>query len=413
MNAVSSGALGIRANLAQYSLQLVQVFFVGLTLGMMRTVVPALAEQEFGLPKGAFGVLATFVIAFGIVKGVMNLIAGRMSETLGRKRVLVFGWLIALPIPFMIRFGESWNWIVAATILLGINQGLTWSMTLTSKLDLTRADQRGLTNGLNEFCGYFAVAIAGVLTGYLADSMGARAGLFVFGLAAIVPALLIALICVRDTRRSADEDSREPNAIDRQISTTFESLRLTWTDRRFFAVCQAGLVEKFVDALMWLAVPVYLTSRGIDVAHVGWIPGMYAAVWGTAQLFTGSLSDRIGRTIPVATGMIMCGVGVIAFPMVERETWWAACAALIGLGMALLYPNLGAAVSDLAPASWRGSALGVYRLWRDLGYAVGGLLLGIASSQVEHQNLVFTVVGVAMALSAIVFAFLFRERPMK
>jgi MFS family permease len=319
-------ALGIRANFTQFGLQLVQVFFVGLTLGMMRTVVPALAEHEFGLPKDAFGVLVTFVIAFGIVKGVMNLFAGRMSETLGRKRVLVVGWLVALPIPFMIRFGESWNWIVAATILLGANQGLAWTMTITSKLDLSRADQRGLTNGLNEFCGYFAVAIAGIVTGYLADSIGARTGLFIFGLATIIPALLIASIFVRNTRRSNAPDASNSHTIDRPVSSTLDALRMTWTNRRFLAVCQAGLVEKFVDALMWLAVPVFLVSRGVDVSHVGWVPGVYAATWGASQLFTGSLSDRIGRTVPITGGMMMCGLGVIAFPAVDHHTWWTVCA---------------------------------------------------------------------------------------
>lgn len=411
-------SLGIRVNLWQFVLQLVQVFFVGLTLGMTRTVVPAVAESEFNLPQGAMGLLVTFVIAFGIVKAVMNFVAGAISERLGRKRVLVIGWLVALPIPVLIWYGPSWNWIVAATVLLGVNQGLTWSMALTSKLDLTRADQRGLTNGLNEFFGYFAVAVAGIATGYMSAQFGARTGLLIFGLATIIPALAIALLLVRDTRPWTIETSKPPNleaskqeslstvtAANVDVSTfrRFDILRLTIRDRRFFALCQAGLIEKFIDALVWLFFPLYLVSRGVDLKHIGWVPGVYASVWGVSQLLTGPLSDRIGRKPPIVAGMFMCALGAALLVVRDSPMWWVICAAITGFGMALLYPNLGAAIADLAQPSWRGTALGAYRFWRDLGYAVGALILGLVTHVLGQLEVGFWIVSVSLAASGALF----------
>lgn len=402
----------------QYLLQLVQVFFVGLTLGMTRTVVPAVAESDFGVPKGDLALITTFVVAFGIVKGVMNFVAGALSETLGRKRVLVIGWLVALPIPWMIWQAPSvggWNWIVAATILLGVNQGLTWSMTLTSKLDLTRPDQRGLTNGLNEFCGYFAVAIAGVVTGYLSDWLGPRIGLLIFGLAVILPALAVAIMLVHETRaaqiplslsrqrsiesqRSAEGEGGGEGAI-RARDVFLLSLR----DRTFFALCQAGLFEKFIDCLMWVVLPLFLNERAIDLKNIGWIPGIYAATWGCLQILTGPLSDRVGRKPLIVSGMLLCAAGAAMLPCVNHALWWGACAAITGLGMAMLYPTLGAAVSDLAPAQTgaRGAVLGVYRFWRDLGYAIGGLALALTAYGGLELTWCFWIVAACVAASGV------------
>ena len=382
----------------QYILQLIQVFFVGLTLGMTRTVVPAVAESDFGVRSGDLALIATFIIAFGLVKGAMNFVAGAMSESLGRKRVLVAGWLIALPIPWMIWFAPKaggWNWIVAATVLLGINQGLTWSMTLTSKLDLTRPDRRGLTNGLNEFFGYLAVAVACVLTGYLSARFGARLGLLVFGLASIIPALLMALLLVRE--------SREPSSISGERGMrTAQVVALSFRDRGFFALCQAGLVEKFIDVLMWLVLPVYLTQRGVDLEAIGWISGVYAATWGCLQLVTGPLSDRLGRLPLIIGGMLVCALAVALFPEGDGAAWWNTCAALAGIGMAMLYPTLGAAVSDFAPAEWRGTALGVYRCWRDLGYAIGAALLCVPVMSGRGIETCFGLAAACVATSAAV-----------
>lgn len=390
----------------QYILQLVQVFLVGLTLGMTRTVVPAVAERDFGLPRGDLALLTTFVIAFGIVKGAMNFIAGALSETLGRKRVLVMGWIIALPIPILIWKAENWWWIVAATILLGVNQGLTWSMTLTSKLDLARPDRRGLTNGLNEFAGYGAVAIAGVLTAYLSDRLGARRGLLIFGCATIVPALLVALIFVRETRANS-LSVRARNCAQGNLTTLTPTRRER--GKTFFAICQAGLVEKFIDALMWIVLPLHLIQRGVDLRDVGWAPGLYAMTWGCSQLLTGPLSDRVGRKPLIVAGMLLCAAAVLLMPALQGVLWWSVCACVAGMGMGMLYPALGAAVSDVSPPDRRGAALGVYRFWRDLGYAFGAAMLGVIAWLGLGLAACFVAVGICVGVSGMLFLFVSEE----
>lgn len=380
---------GIRHNIAQFTHQLVQVFFVGLTIGMFRTVLPALAESEFGVAKGSFMMLMAFVTAFGFVKGTLNFVAGRMSERMGRKKVLFIGWLSAVPIPFMILYAPSWGWIVAATVLLGVNQGLTWSMTQTSKLDLTTAEQRGLTIGLNEFSGYFGVAVAGILTGYLATAYGPRDGLMLFGVIVVGLAGLLTLLWVKDTLPWAHAEGRKhaagqmqgprpryPENISDRPGTWEVFTLMSWRDARMASISQAGLTEKFVDALVWVFFPVYLYQHGLSLAGIGWVVGVYGFVWGMSQFLTGHLSDRIGRKKPIVWGMWLCGAGVALVLLGEGELWWSVAAAVMGFGMALFYPTLSAAVSDIAHPNWRGSAIGIYRFWRDLGYGIGALLLG-------------------------------------
>ena len=405
---------GIRHNATQFGHQLAQVFLVGLTLGMLRTVIPALAETEFGVPKGSFALLMSFVVAFGFVKGALNFVAGRLSERMGRKTVLLLGWASAIPIPFMILYAPSWNWIVAATVLLGVNQGFTWSMTQTSKLDLTRADQRGLTIGLNEFAGYVGVAIAGIITGYLATAFGPRMGLFVFGAVVITSALVLTAVWVQETLPWAKAEGarhaaglstgptpRYPQNISDTPSTWEVFTLMSWRDKRMAAICQAGLVEKFVDALIWVVYPVYLYERGLSLAHIGWVVGVYGFVWGGSQFFTGKLSDRIGRQKPIVWGMWLCGAGVAMMTLNDHVTWWLASAAITGFGMALLYPNLSAAVADIAHPNWRGSAIGIYRFWRDTGYGVGALALGLVAQLSGNLVSGFWLVSIAMFLSGL------------
>lgn len=406
---------GIRDNLGQFLQQLLQVLFVGMTIGMMRNVVPALAESEFGVPRGSFMLLVAFVVAFGFVKGAMNFVAGRLAERLGRQRVLLWGWLVALPIAPLVCFATDWSWVVLATVLLGANQGLTWSMTQTAKLDLTRADQRGLVIGLNEFAGYVGVAIAGVVTGYLAAALGPRDGLLWFGGVVVGLATLQAWLLVLETLPWAqDEVKRHASGVTpalrprypRQVSpepTTREVFALmSWRDRRLAAICQAGLVEKFVDALVWVFWPVYLHQRGVDLPGIGWIVGVYGFTWGAAQFVTGPLSDRLGRHLLNAWGMWVCGAGVALMPLGEGAAWWSASAAVAGLGMAMLYPNLSAAVADIAHPSWRASAIGIYRFWRDLGYGIGALGLGAAAALGGRIESAFAFVAVAMFASGAV-----------
>ncbi len=408
---------GIRHNLDQFAHQLLQVLLVGLTIGMMRTVVPALAESDFGVPRGSFLLLSAFVVAFGFVKGVMNFVAGRLSERIGRKRVLLLGWLVAFPIPLMLLWGPSWNWIVAATVLLGVNQGLTWSMTQTAKLDITRPEQRGLTIGLNEFSGYVGVAGAGIVTGYLASEFGARTGVAAFGLTVIVLATVLTVMWVKDTRPWASAEAarhltnppkyapRYPRNISNEPSTWEVFILMSWRDKRLMALCQAGLVEKFVDALVWVFFPVFLYRHGVSISGIGWVVGAYGFVWGGAQLFTGKLSDDMGRHRLNVWGMWVCGVGVGLMLVFDNVWWWALCAGLSGFGMALLYPNLSAAVADIAHPNWRGSAIGIYRFWRDIGYAVGGLGMGLAASATGSIESGFWFVAVSMLLSGGVLRF--------
>jgi MFS family permease len=402
---------GIRHNLDQFLHQLLQVLLVGFTIGMMRTVVPALAETEFGVPRNSFVLLTAFVVAFGFVKGVLNFVAGRLSERIGRKQVLLLGWLAALPIPAMVLWAPSWNWIVAATVLLGVNQGLTWSMTQTAKLDITRPDQRGLTIGLNEFSGYVGVAGAGIITGYLATALGARQGLALFGGVVIVLAIILTLLWVKDTRPWADAEAKKhaagasgvapryPKNISNQPSTWEVFTLMTWRDKRLMAVSQAGLVEKFVDALVWVFYPVFLFRHGVSVSNIGWIVGVYGFVWGGAQFFTGKLSDHVGRHLLNVWGMWLCGAGVGLMLVYDNVLWWSMSAGLSGLGMALLYPNLSAAVADIAHPSWRGSAIGIYRFWRDLGYGIGALGMGIVASSTGNIESGFWFVAIAMFVS--------------
>lgn len=408
---------GIRPNLAQFLHQLLQVLLVGLTLGMMRTVVPALAESDFGVPRNSFVLLSAFVLAFGVVKGTMNFIAGRLSERFGRRQVLLWGWLVALPIPAMIWYAPSWGWVVAATVLLGINQGLTWSMTQTAKLDITRLEERGLTLGLNEFAGYVGMAVAGMLTAWLASQLGARNGLLLFGLCTICLALLLSQLWVKDTLPWAHADAarhaaglpqtrrpRYPEGVSQHPSTRDIFVLMSRRDRRMRALCQAGLVEKFVDALVWIFYPVFLYQKGLPLTQVASVIGVYGLVWGGSQLFTGRLSDHIGRHLPNVAGMWLCGLGVAAMLLGEGVAWWSMCAAVTGLGMALLYPNLSAAVADISHPAWRGSAVGIYRFWRDLGYGIGALGLGLSAQFSGHVQAAFWFVAVAMLASGALLA---------
>lgn len=381
---------GIRANLHQFIWQAVQVFFVGLVIGMERSVLPVVAAQDFGVPKSSFLYLLSFVISFGLVKGALNFVAGRLSERIGRKRVLILGWIAAIPVALLIFYARSWWWIVVANLFLGINQGFAWSMTVTSKVDITRAEQRGFATGINEFAGYAAVGLAGVATAYLTGLYGPRTALLGFALVITTVALLTALLFVRETLpwahaerhrhvagvhvglqpRFADGLPVHPTA--RQVFV-YVSLR----NATFSALCQAGVANKVADTLLWVLFPLYLHEQHLSLVQTGWVTGVYGMVWGTSQLVTGPLSDRIGRRTPVVAGLWLLAVGVASAVIVHGFGAWIGSATIMGVGMALLYPNLIASVADIAYPTWRSSALGTYRYWRDTGYAIGALALGL------------------------------------
>ena len=405
---------GIQPNLGQFAQQLLQVFFVGLTIGMQRNVVPVLAETEFGVPAGSFSLLMAFVVSFGFVKGAMNFVSGRVSERVGRRKVLIWGWLVALPIPFVFLYAPSWNWIVAANILLGVNQGFAWSMTVTSKLDIVRPDQRGVATGFNEFAGYGGVALAGLITGYLASDFDPRMSLFVFGLSVILLALVSALLFSSETLHWARAESAAhkagthtgprpdfPSGVSEQPSTREIFALVSFRHKTFAALSQAGCVEKFVDALVWGFFPVYLHAKGLSLIDIGWVVGVYGFVWGGSQLWTGPLSDAIGRKWPIVIGMWTCAVGVATTLFVDGITAWSMTAAITGVGMALLYPTLIASIGDISHPDWRGSSLGVYRFWRDLGYGIGALALGFIADAFGGVEAGFWFTAAAMVVSGL------------
>jgi len=381
---------GIRLNLHQFIWQAVQVGFVGMVIGMERNVLPVVAQQDFGVPKSSFLYLMSFVISFGLVKGILNFIAGRLSERIGRKPVLVMGWLAAIPIPLLIYFAPNWWWVVVANLFLGVNQGFAWSMTVTSKVDITRAEQRGFATGINEFAGYAAVGLAGVVTGYLASLYGPRPALLGFALLVIAAGLGTALLFVRETLPWARAESKRhadgkhtglkphfaeglpahPTAL--QVFTFVSFRHVT-----FSALCQAGVANKVADTLLWVLFPLYLHSHGLSVVDIGWVTGVYGLTWGASQLWTGPLSDRIGRKPTIVAGLWLLALGVASVTLVTGTAAWLAAAVVMGVGMALLYPNLIAAVADISHPNWRSSSLGTYRYWRDTGYALGALVLGL------------------------------------
>ena len=390
--------LGINANKHQVAHWLLQVLFVGLTLGMTRVVVPALANEEYGIATDSYLFLSTFVIAFGLVKGALNFVAGHFAELIGRRPVHLIGWLFALPVPWIIWFASSWYWIIFAMVLLGFNQGLCWSMTQTAKLDLTKPQERGLTIGLNEFSGYLGVAIGGLITAYTVDWWGLRDGLLYFGNLVIILALIVTLSSIKDSLPWLP--LHQTSGTGSHYSTGQVFALMAGKDRNLTAIVQAGSIEKFVDALVWIIWPLYLYQASQSLEITAWIISLYGITWGLSQLLTGHWSDKLGRKLMNVGGMAICGLGVLLMPLYDAELWWATTAVITGFGMALLYPNLSAAIVDSADPSWRASAIGIYRFWRDFGYAIGALGIGLVAYSTNNILTTFWFVGSAMLLSA-------------
>lgn len=373
-------ALGLRANWRQFWLLVLVNAFVGAMVGMERTVLPLLARAEFGLASKT--AVVSFIATFGVVKALTNFFAGRLSDIYGRKHVLVAGWLVGLPVPFLVIWAPSWSWIVFANVLLGLNQGLAWSTTVIMKMDLVGPEQRGLAMGLNEFAGYLAVALAALGTGYLAQAYGLRPEPFYLGIACAAAGLALSLLFVRETRHHVALEASDlpslpyvagPGA---ELSTREILARASWRDPALSSASHAGMVNNLNDGIAWGLFPLFFAAAGLGVARIGILSFTYPAVWGLLQLWTGALSDRWGRKRLIAGGMLLQG-GALAAVAIVRGFWaWVGATALLGVGTAMVYPTLLAAVGDVAHPRWRASAVGVYRLWRDSGYAVGALLAG-------------------------------------
>jgi MFS family permease len=399
--------LGLGPNLAQFSLLVVVNAFVGAMVGLERTILPAIAEQEFHLAARA--AVLSFIVVFGVTKAVTNYFAGRFSDAVGRKRVLVVGWLVALPVPFMLMWAPSWAWVLVANVFLGISQGLTWSTTVIMKIDLAGPARRGFAMGLNEFAGYGAVALSALATGYIASTYGLRPEPFYLGIGFAGLGLLLSVVLVRETHAHARHEAKNHAAPAAGTPSQREIfMRTSFRDRELSSISQAGLVNNLNDGMAWGLFPLFYASAELSLERIGWLAAIYPAVWGIGQLFTGALSDRWGRKWLIASGMWVQAAGIVLIVMSTQFAGFAFGAVLLGAGTAMVYPTLLAAIADVAHPSWRASAVGVYRLWRDLGYAIGALLAGITADALGLEAAIWLVAGITFA-SGLVVAVRMRE----
>ncbi len=374
----SSVRLGLKENWCQFSLLVLINAFVGGTVGLERTVVPLLGSQVFGLVTKT--AILSFIVSFGVVKALSNLAVGNLVDRFGKKRLLVAGWVVGVPVPFMIMLAPSWGWIVAANVLLGINQGFAWSMAVNMKIDLAGPRLRGLATGLNEFAGYAFLGITAFITGYIASAYSLRPQPFYLGVGYVIAGLVLSAFFVRDTRehvrleasqsQSGPEDDEKPTF--REVFST-----TSYKNRNLFACSQAGLVNNLNDGMSWGVFPLFFSSFGLGVGRIGILKAVYPFIWGVLQVATGPLSDRIGRKGLIVSGLWVQTVGMFVILETRSFGWWFLGSAIMGLGTAMVYPTLIAAVSDYSHPTWRAKSLSVYRFWRDLGYAVGALFAGI------------------------------------
>ena len=400
--AATSGAplqLGLKENLAQFSLLVGVNALVGGMIGQERTVLPLLAKTEFGL--AAFTATLTFIVAFGIVKAATNFFAGTLSDRYGRKPVLVSGWLIGIPVPLLLIWAPTWGWVIAANVLLGMNQGLTWSTTVIMKIDLVGPAQRGLAMGLNEAAGYGAVAITALATGYIAQHAGLRPEPFFLGIAYAGLGLGLSTLFVKETHFHAKHEAANhiaTNNSHRQTLSTREIFILTsFRDKALSSCSQTGLVNNLNDGLAWGLFPIFFANAGLSIGRIGILAALYPAIWGLGQLYTGHLSDRIGRKPLIVTGMLTQATALAAIAATRTFTTWAAGAMLLGAGTAMVYPTLLAAIGDVAHPAWRARSVGVYRLWRDGGFAVGALLAGILADLISIPAAIYAVAAITAA----------------
>jgi MFS family permease len=409
--------LGLRANLAQFSLLVGVNALVGGMVGQERSLLSLLATEVFGL--AAVSAALTYIVAFGLTKAATNFLAGALSDRYGRKPVLVAGWLAGLPVPLLIIWAPTWGWIIVANVLLGINQGLCWSTTVIMKIDLAGPRRRGLAMGLNEAAGYLAVAVTAYLTGLIAARAGLRPEPFYLGLAYAGLGLGLSALLVRETRgharleaqladtdRSASEDPAPDMGVGsagvERPSTREVFVRTSLREPALSACSQAGLVNNLNDGLAWGLLPLLFVRGGLPVAQVGLLAALYPAVWGLGQLLTGPLSDRLGRKPLITAGMLLQALALAGTAMAGSFLPWAASAILLGIGTAMVYPTLLAAISDVAHPSWRATAVGVYRLWRDAGFAVGALLAGLVADLAGLAAAVWVVAALTAASGLVV-----------
>jgi MFS family permease len=399
-------SLGLKANWRQFALLVLINAFVGGMVGIERTVVPLIGSEEFGLASTTL--VVSFIVSFGIVKALANLVSGQLADKWGRKRVLVLGWMFGLPVPLMIIGAPDWNWIIAANALLGVSQGFAWSMTVIMKVDLVGPKGRGLAVGLNEFAGYLAVGITAFLTGYLASRYGLRPIPIYLGVGYAVVGTVLSILLVRDTRDHVRVElanhPREPSPLSFREVFALTSYR----DRNLFAASQAGLVNNLNDGMSWGIFPLFFAASGLGVERIGILKAVYPVAWGVLQVVTGPLSDRWGRKGLIVAGMWVQAAALFLTALTENFGWWLVASLMLGLGTAMVYPSLIAAVSDASHPSWRASSLSVYRFWRDLGYAIGALSAGLIADFFGFAWAIASIAALTF-LSGTVVAFMMRD----
>jgi MFS family permease len=405
--AASSVRLGLKENWPQFALLVLINAFVGGMVGIERTVVPLIGAEEFKISSTTL--VVSFIVSFGVVKACANLISGQLADAWGRKRVLVLGWLLGLPVPFMIIWAPSWEWVIAANALLGINQGLAWSMTVIMKIDLVGPKSRGLAVGLNEFAGYLAVGVTAYLTGYIASEYGLRPAPIYLGIAYAILGAALSILLVRDTREHVRLETATHGRQAFPVGFREVFFLTSFKDRNLFAASQAGLVNNLNDGMSWGIFPLFFASFGLAVERIGILKAVYPATWGILQIATGPLSDRWGRKGLIAGGMWVQAAGLFLTAATRHFEWWLVGSVLLGVGTAMVYPGLIAAVSDASHPSWRARSLSVYRFWRDLGYAIGALSAGIIADRFGLSAAISSIAALTF-ISGVVVAVFMRER---
>ena len=390
--------LGLKENWKQFTLLIIINAFVGGMVGLERTILPQIAETEFQI--AAKTAILSYIIVFGIVKAITNYFAGALANKVGRKNLLTIGWLVGIPVPFILMFADSWNWIIAANVLLGINQGLTWSSTVVMKIDLVGEKQRGFAMGLNEFAGYIAVAAVAFLTGWIAVTYGLRPYPFYTGIVLSLLGLLGSWLLVKDTRHHVATETTVSKV--RTLKNVF--WETTWKDKNLGSVTQAGLINNLNDGMAWGIFPILLASKGFSLDKIGIVTAIYPAVWGFGQLFTGKMADHYSKKKMLFIGMLLQGVVLVVFPFASLLIHYVVLSVVLGWGTALVYPTFLATIAENTHPVDRAGSLGVFRLWRDAGYAIGAVITGIIADAFGINSSIVTI-GVLTGLSAIVIAF--------
>lgn len=387
--------LGLKENWQQFTLLVFVNAFVGGMVGLERSILPQIAEFEFGI--AAKTAILSFIVVFGIVKAITNYYAGALANKLGRRNLLIIGWLFAIPIPFILMYANSWNWIIAANVLLGINQGLAWSSTVVMKIDLVGEKQRGFAMGLNEFAGYIAVAAVAFMTGWIATEFGIRPYPFYLGFLLVGLGLLLSIFFIKDTHGHVVAEAKSNKVL--KLKNIFWDT--TWRDRSLGSVSQAGLINNLNDGMAWGFFPILLASKGFSLDQIGIIVAVYPAVWGLGQLFTGKMADNFPKKNLLFLGMLLQAIALMFFAWSTTMTHYVLLSSLLGWGTAMVYPTFLASIAENTHPQDRAKSIGVFRLWRDLGYAIGAILTGIIA---DNISLVAAILFIAVLtfLSALV-----------